>query len=54
MRIAVTGGSGFIGRPLVARLKRDGHEVAASDLKPGDGVTSLDLRDRVTRACLDP
>jgi nucleoside-diphosphate-sugar epimerase len=48
MRIAVTGGSGFIGRPLVGRLKRDGHAVAASDLKPSDGVDALDLRDRTS------
>lgn len=46
MRIAVTGASGFIGRPLVARLRADGHEVSASDLKAGEGVTALDLRDR--------
>jgi UDP-glucose 4-epimerase len=48
MRISITGGSGFIGRPLVARLKGDGHEVVASDLKPSDGVTPLDLRDRTS------
>jgi nucleoside-diphosphate-sugar epimerase len=46
MRIAVTGASGFIGRPLVARLAGDGHEVAASDLQPGPGIVELDLRDR--------
>ncbi len=46
MRVAVTGASGFIGRPLVARLGAEGHEVAASDLKAGEGVTLLDLRDR--------
>ena len=46
MRIAVTGGAGFIGRPLTARLRADGHEVSASDLKPGEDVSALDLRDR--------
>ena len=46
MRVAVTGASGFIGRPLVARLRTEGHDVAASDLKAGEGVTALDLRDR--------
>ena len=46
MRVAVTGASGFIGRPLIARLRADGHEVAASDLKPSEGVAELDLRDR--------
>lgn len=46
MRIAVTGGSGFIGRPLVAALEGEGVGVAASDLRPSEGVTELDLRDR--------
>jgi len=27
MRILITGGSGFLGRPLAARLAQDGHEV---------------------------
>lgn len=46
MRIAITGASGFIGRPLLVRLRAEGHEVSASDLKAGEGVTALDLRDR--------
>lgn len=46
MRLAITGASGFIGRPLVARLRTGGHEVFASDLKASDGVIRLDLRDR--------
>ncbi|HET9519622.1 MAG TPA: NAD(P)H-binding protein [Candidatus Limnocylindrales bacterium] len=29
MRIAVTGGTGFVGRHLAARLRSDGHEVVA-------------------------
>lgn len=46
MRIAITGGAGFIGKPLVARLQAEGHQVAASDIRAGDGVVALDLRDR--------
>lgn len=34
MRIAVTGGSGFIGSHLIPRLSEDGHEVLALDVKP--------------------
>ena len=46
LRVAVTGASGFIGRPLVSRLRREGNEVAASDLTASEGATQLDLRDR--------
>ena len=31
MKILVTGGSGFLGRNLIARLRRDGHEVTCLD-----------------------
>lgn len=34
MRVVVTGASGFIGRHLVSRLVRDGHEVVAIDRRP--------------------
>ncbi|MEZ5926088.1 MAG: NAD(P)-dependent oxidoreductase [Hyphomicrobiaceae bacterium] len=47
MRLAVTGASGFIGRPLVQRLRDDDHTILASDCRPGDGVEGLDLRDRI-------
>jgi UDP-glucose 4-epimerase len=37
MKIVVTGGAGFIGRPLVQRLRQEGHEVVVADLKPPPG-----------------
>ena len=39
-RILVTGGTGFIGKHLFDRLKKEGHQVEIFDLKRGD-----DLRD---------
>ena len=35
MRILVTGSSGWLGRTLVPRLRRDGHHVVGLDLRPG-------------------
>ncbi|HET6793804.1 MAG TPA: NAD-dependent epimerase/dehydratase family protein [Acidimicrobiales bacterium] len=38
MRIVVTGGAGFIGSAVAARLVADGHEVTVADLRPpGEG-----------------
>ena len=34
MRIVVAGGTGFLGRPLVERLERDGHEVRVLSRRP--------------------
>ncbi len=52
MRIAVTGGAGFIGRHVVARLILEGHEVIPFDIRSpefdGPGMERLvhcDLRD---------
>jgi uncharacterized protein (TIGR01777 family) len=38
MKIAVTGGTGFIGRPLVQRLARENHEVLALSRNPVHGA----------------
>lgn len=45
MRVLVTGGTGFTGAALVARLCRDGHEVVALDVQDGirrDELEELD------------
>jgi UDP-glucose 4-epimerase len=47
MRIAVTGGSGKLGRSVVARLRDDGHEVVNLDQhgERGPGFVRVDLSD---------
>jgi nucleoside-diphosphate-sugar epimerase len=35
MKVAVTGGSGFIGSFLVERLEKAGHEVVSLDIRKG-------------------
>ncbi|MDJ0350090.1 NAD(P)-dependent oxidoreductase [Cryobacterium sp. PH29-G1] len=47
MRIAVTGGSGKLGRSVVARLTREGHTVTNLDRSGarGSGFTKIDLTD---------
>ncbi len=53
LRILVTGGSGFIGRHVVAALQNDGHEVAVVDRAhfPGPGVRAVtgELEDPAVR-----
>ena len=45
-RILITGGSGFTGRPLAVRLRREGHEVIALARVTNDaGVLNVDLCD---------
>jgi UDP-glucose 4-epimerase len=52
-RVLVTGGSGFVGRSVVAELHRQGVDVVVADRDPfpGDGVTLVqgDLRDPAVR-----
>ncbi len=52
-RVLVTGGSGFVGRSVVAELHRHGVDVVVADRDPfpGDGVTLVqgDLRDPAVR-----
>jgi len=47
MRIAVTGGSGKLGRSVVARLTSEGHSVTNLDMsgERGAGFTKIDLTD---------
>ncbi|MGM9472725.1 NAD-dependent epimerase/dehydratase family protein [Pseudarthrobacter sp. YS3] len=47
MRVAVTGGSGKLGRSVIRRLSQDGHEVTNLDRtgERGRGFTVVDLRD---------
>jgi len=48
MRIVVTGGSGFIGKPTMGRLAQWGHEVWPFDLSNGDDIlgdlTTMDIK----------
>lgn len=45
MRVALTGGSGFIGRQARQVLEARGFMVSASDATSADGVQCVDLRD---------
>lgn len=48
-RIAVTGAAGFVGRAVLARLRREGVEAIAIDRQPGDGIVAGDLTDPTFR-----
>jgi UDP-glucose 4-epimerase len=50
MKILVTGGSGRLGRSVVATLRAAGHEVSSVDAAQSDDTIQVDLTDRaVTR-----
>jgi UDP-glucose 4-epimerase len=56
MRVLLTGSSGWLGRSLAPRLKRDGHDVIGLDVQPGEhtsfvgSVTDRALVERVMSA----
>jgi len=45
MKIAVTGGSGFIGSRLIARLKEGGHQISNIDIADAAPIDILELDD---------
>jgi nucleoside-diphosphate-sugar epimerase len=51
-KVHVTGALGFIGKAVVQALAASGHAVTSSDLKAGEGVRALDLRDRAAVCAL--
>ena len=55
MRIAVTGHLGTIGRPLVAQLRADGHEVTGIDIRHAEDGVRADVADyrQLSRAMPD-
>jgi uncharacterized protein (TIGR01777 family) len=46
MRVLVTGGTGFIGRPLVTALRQRGDEVVVVSRRPGPGMVTWDALER--------
>jgi UDP-glucose 4-epimerase len=52
MKILVTGGTGFVGRHFVDRLRRDGHEVSTLSLDAGDGDVGHIVADVCDRAAI--
>jgi nucleoside-diphosphate-sugar epimerase len=54
MRVLVTGGRGFIGRPTVAALRASGHDVVTAGRRPGNSPNDVivDLLDATDRAAL--
>jgi len=49
LKILVTGGSGFIGKALIERLKKEGHEVENFDLSEGKDLRNLKQVERAVK-----
>ena len=54
MKVAITGGTGFVGWHLAQRLLGEGHEVALISRHPGETAASLDRATRVASDLSDP
>ena len=50
MKIALTGGSGFIGTRLIADLEKDGHDIKIIDIAHDDPLDICD-KDKLIQAC---
>ena len=44
MKVLVTGGNGFLGRAIVAELKRRGHQVSSASRRPSAELAALGVR----------
>src|SRR3954447_19002018 len=55
MRVLITGAAGTLGRALLPRLRRDGHDAVGLDVRHADsGSIAADIRDaRAVRAAID-
>lgn len=51
MKIAVTGGTGFVGHHLAARLAAEGHEVASISRRTGVALEDVDALTRAFAGC---
>lgn len=51
MAVVVTGASGFVGRHVVADLRRRGHAVVGIDRRPADGASFHITADLTDRSC---